>query len=162
VVPRNKFIDTHESYNGKYLVAKRSNGFCVACIKSKVLTAAKHNEVFSGDYPHQYEIILWLETMIVSETSVLTQCIAGKHCVLLIQLLGCWDSSGYWPNEQGTEVWFQARVSAPCHPVSYRVGTVGCFIGGQSGRGAKLTAHLQLVPRLRIRLHSPMITLYLV
>jgi hypothetical protein len=33
------------------------------------------------------------------------------------------------------------------HPTSYTMGTGGSFLGGKSGRGVKLTAHLQLVPR---------------
>lgn len=55
VVSCNKFIDTHESYNGKHLAAK-GNGFFVVCVKSKVLTAFKHNRVFSAGFLHQFDI----------------------------------------------------------------------------------------------------------
>jgi hypothetical protein len=34
------------------------------------------------------------------------------------------------------------------HQTSYTIGTGGSFLGGKSGRGVKLTPHLQLVPRL--------------
>jgi hypothetical protein len=37
------------------------------------------------------------------------------------------------------------------HPASYPMGTRGSFPGGKSGRYVKLTTHLHLVPKSRIR-----------
>jgi hypothetical protein len=46
------------------------------------------------------------------------------------------------------------------HPASYPMGTGGLFPRVQSGRGVKLTTHLHLVPRLRMREAIPPLPSY--
>jgi hypothetical protein len=52
------------------------------------------------------------------------------------------------------------QTSSGVHPASYPMGTRGSFPGGGggSGRGVNLTSHLNLVPTLKLYLHSPSTT----
>jgi hypothetical protein len=68
-------------------------------------------------------------------------------------------ATGYGLDDQGVRVRVpvESRISplhvvrtgSGVHPTFYPMGTGGSFPGGQSGRGVKLTTHLQLVPRSR-------------
>jgi hypothetical protein len=43
------------------------------------------------------------------------------------------------------------QIGSGAHPASYPMGNGGFSTGGLIGRGVKLTSHIQLVPRSRLR-----------
>jgi hypothetical protein len=61
--------------------------------------------------------------------------------------------SGVWvPARAGNfSLHHRVQTGSGAQPASYPMGTRGSFSGGRNGRGVKLTTHLHLVPRSRMR-----------